>query len=58
MGTDAEGIKVISGDEIKIRTPAMLMLVPPEITLENHEAFLLGLVKGNSVEISLKGSKF
>ena len=58
MGTDTEGIKVISGDEIKIRTPAMLMLVPPEITLENHEAFLLGLVKGNSVEVCLKGSKF
>ena len=58
MGTDTEGVKFLSGDEVKIRMLAMLMLVPPEITLENHEAFLLGLVKGNSVEVGLKGSKF
>ena len=57
MGTDTEGVKFLSGDEVKIRTPAMLMLVPPEITLENNKAFLLGLVKGYSVEICSKGCK-
>ena len=58
IGADTEGVKVLLGDGVKIRTPAIFALVPPKVALQNQETFLLGLVKGCSVEICLKCSKF